>query len=70
MHVFLMNHINYLIIIYIDDFMSCHIHDLMLSFSFSFLFFFMQDFCDFMQEMLSMMNNVKDEVLFIFYFLN
>lgn len=28
-------------------------------------FFFLneQDFCDFMQEMISMMNNVKDEVV-------
>ena len=31
-----------------------------------FFFFLMQDFCDFMQEMLSMMNNVKDEVAFIY----
>ena len=33
-----------------------------------FFFLLMQDFCDFMQEMLSMMNNVKDEVAFIYLF--
>lgn len=32
-------------------------------------FFFFQDFCDFMKEMLSMMNNVKDEVAFIYLFI-
>lgn len=32
-------------------------------------FFFFQDFCDFMKEMLSMMNNVKDEVASIYLYL-
>lgn len=47
--------------------------EISLNFNYFYLFahdvFFFQDFCDFMKEMLSMMNNVKDEVAFIYLYL-